>query len=310
LLRGFLFNISKRKRVERQLYHAKNDAESRMRELSHLQELCLRLSLSLELPDVLKEAVGTVPALLGTTMGAVYLLDRERAVLRLAASVGMPEPFPPPGTEVSTGEDPCGKALAERRSVAVEDLEATEEYPVTREFGRLCGFRAVFNTPLVSLAGEVLGVLTCYFVDPHRPAGRQLDLIELYVRHVGQGIANATKHEAVREENRRKDEYLTAIGQQLRKPLSAMSEALRLIQSTSPDEAARAASLEVLGRETADLRRLMDHFIDFARLGNGELPLPAQPADFAVALGQAVSGRLGGPLDLDSLGGVVGPDRS
>jgi signal transduction histidine kinase len=200
--------------------------------------------------------------------------------------------------------------LAEGRSAAVEDLEATDEYPVTRETGRLCGFRAVFNTPLVNLAGEVFGVLTCYFVDPHRPAGRQLDLIELYARHVGQGIANARRHEAVREADRRKDAYLKAIGHELRKPLSAMSEALRLIQSTGPDEAARAASLEVLGRETGELTRLVDHLIDLARLGSGQLALPAQPAEFAVALTQAVSGRFASPLDLDPPRPLVEPSGS
>src|SRR5262249_13405045 len=98
---GVLVNINRRKRAERRLYLTKSAAESQVRELSFLQDSYLRLSQSIELPQVLQEVIGAVTALQGTEMGSIRLYDPGRGELQVVACVGLDERFIRPGLVAS-----------------------------------------------------------------------------------------------------------------------------------------------------------------------------------------------------------------
>lgn len=75
--------------------------------------------------------------------------------------------------------------------------------------------------------------------------------------------------EALIEENRRKDEFLAVLSHELRNPLAGLSNSVELLSRgmTVPDV------IDIVARQTATLRRLVDDLLDITRITTGKVPL-------------------------------------
>lgn len=79
--------------------------------------------------------------------------------------------------------------------------------------------------------------------------------------------------EALRQADRRKDEFLAMLAHELRNPLSAISNALHVARLPGlPDEKLRWTS-DVLDRQMTQLTRLIDDLLDVARITQGKIQL-------------------------------------
>ncbi|MCA1686661.1 MAG: GAF domain-containing protein, partial [Planctomycetia bacterium] len=271
-LRGVLVNINKRKRIERRLYYARGEVESQVRELGLLQDLCERLTLSIDLPDVLDEIVGALTSVLGTDAGSVALYDPARDEIRFAAATGLSDEFLADSGARRPGDTPCSRALTERRSVSFQDIETNPEYAAIRELYRGADLRAVFATPLLSHSGEAFGVLAAYFHTPHRPSDRQQTLVELYARQAGQIVTNVRRHAAILDAHRRKDEVLDGIRHKVHGTLSSLLDALRLFGSDDQAAETREAAPKVVSQQARHLSLAVDELLALSRTG------PTDPA--------------------------------
>jgi PAS domain S-box-containing protein len=198
-LRGLIWNITKRKKVERQLYTAKRELAEQLADMKHLHELSSRLSATLELEPTLEEILGAVMGVLGAVMGDLRLYDAERDELRLAASEGFTAEYLSLIDALPVGQGACGAAFARRERVVIEDVGSDPIYAPYVEAARLGGYQAVFSTPMVDRGGEVLGTIAAYFPEPHRPPERQARLVELYARQATDFVEHARRHRALRE---------------------------------------------------------------------------------------------------------------
>lgn len=84
--------------------------------------------------------------------------------------------------------------------------------------------------------------------------------------------------EELAEADRRKDEFLAMLAHELRNPLAAMVNALHLAESTWPAEVSPRA-LEVLGRQSRHMTRLVEDLLDMSRLNQGRIELRREPVD-------------------------------
>ncbi|HLU65058.1 MAG TPA: ATP-binding protein [Kofleriaceae bacterium] len=76
----------------------------------------------------------------------------------------------------------------------------------------------------------------------------------------------------LREEGRRKDEFLAVLGHELRNPLAAIALAAELMADGACDiERGRAA--EIVRRHAGQLRRLVDDLLDMSRVAHGRVTL-------------------------------------
>lgn len=83
--------------------------------------------------------------------------------------------------------------------------------------------------------------------------------------------------EALREADRRKDDFLAALGHELRNPLNALSGSLALMQNVGED---RTEELQtVASRQLHQLVRLVDDLLDASRIAYQKIPLNRQPTD-------------------------------
>ena len=96
--------------------------------------------------------------------------------------------------------------------------------------------------------------------------------------------------------NRSKDEFLAMLGHELRNPLGAIANGVRLLEA--PDAGARTHARDVIARQVQHLARMTDDLLDAARAMTGKIVLQRQPLDLADAAARAVaalhaSGRAG-----------------
>jgi PAS domain S-box-containing protein len=94
--------------------------------------------------------------------------------------------------------------------------------------------------------------------------------------------------DALREADRRKDEFLAMLGHELRNPLSAITNAARLSQEANDDPAAQALAHHVIDRQTAHLSRLVDDLLDVVRITEGKIELRRSAVDVGEILESAV----------------------
>ena len=92
---------------------------------------------------------------------------------------------------------------------------------------------------------------------------------------------------ALREADRRKDEFLAMLAHELRNPLSAIHSAAELARQPRITEEDREWSEEVIRRQVQHLSRLIDDLLDVSRITQGKVELRRESLDAAAIIGQA-----------------------
>jgi len=105
-------------------------------------------------------------------------------------------------------------------------------------------------------------------------------LIELEVRK--------SAEEALRESNRRKDEFLAMLGHELRNPLAPISIALQILREAPPGSQDAVWARESIGRQLKHMTRLLDDLLDISRVTLGKIQLQVAPVNVGQVVTNAV----------------------
>ncbi|MBY0277260.1 PAS domain-containing protein [Candidatus Binatia bacterium] len=100
--------------------------------------------------------------------------------------------------------------------------------------------------------------------------------------------AQLAAEDALREADRRKDEFLATLAHELRNPLSPIRNAVQVMRMKSIADPDAAWARDVIHRQVAHLGRLVDDLLDVSRIGTGRLDLHRRRADLATILQTAV----------------------
>ena len=129
------------------------------------------------LDPVLKIAVEATRA----DMGNIQILNRSEGALNIKAQYGFQRPFLDffARVEDSRGSS-CGAALQLAQTVLVDDVRTSPIFAGTASLDVLldAGVQACQSTPVISPAGELVGMLNTHYRTPTRPTDRDLVLIE------------------------------------------------------------------------------------------------------------------------------------
>jgi PAS domain S-box-containing protein len=94
--------------------------------------------------------------------------------------------------------------------------------------------------------------------------------------------------EALREADRRKDDFLATLAHELRNPLAPLRTGLHLLRLAGPDRATAEQALAVMERQLAQMVRLIDDLMDLSRITRGKLRLRKERVDLADVVRSAV----------------------
>jgi PAS domain S-box-containing protein len=133
---------------------------------------------------------------------AVFLIDPgERKFDKgFAPSLGEAYTRPLFGVPVAPGSAPCGAAATTKTQVIAVDIETDPRWLASsyRDHALAFGLRAVWSTPILSRAGEVLGTFAVYQRHPGSPTQIQQDLITQFTHIASIAIERAQSDKAIR----------------------------------------------------------------------------------------------------------------
>ena len=98
---------------------------------------------------------------------------------------------------------------------------------------------------------------------------------------------------ALRDADRRKDEFVATIAHELRNPLAPIQAAARLFGLQSFSDPRLVWSSRVLDRQARQLARLVDDLLDISRVAEGKLEIKLEHVDLTHVLRQASDGSRG-----------------
>ena len=119
----------------------------------------------------------------------------------------------------------------------------------------------------IPLPGERFGVV-CYFRDISK---------------------TVTAREALREADRRKDEFLATLSHELRNPLAPLRNSLQLLRLAGNNNAGSIAPVQqIMERQVNHLVRLVDDLLEISRISRGTVELRREPVELAAIVRNAI----------------------
>jgi PAS domain S-box-containing protein len=94
--------------------------------------------------------------------------------------------------------------------------------------------------------------------------------------------------QTLRDQDRRKDEFLATLAHELRNPLAAIGNASHIARQTPSDEASRAWAHDVIARQVRQLVHLVDDLLDVSRINLGKIELRREIFDVRGVIGRAI----------------------
>jgi PAS domain S-box-containing protein len=105
-----------------------------------------------------------------------------------------------------------------------------------------------------------------------------------------QALVEAEK--ALREADRRKDDFLATLSHELRNPLAPMKTSLHLLDPDGPDQSKARQAHAILSRQVRLLGRLVDDLLDVTRITRGKIRLERRVIDLVPLVRQTIDDHL------------------
>lgn len=268
------------------------DSEVRLaRELAaaqHVQEVSSQLIQDADLDVQLRKILSASAAITGTDKGNIQLLDAATKCLRIVVNQGLSQRFLRHFAE--NGWDSGSEQAKDRgERVIIEDLTS---HPKADQPGLEVlldeGIRALQSTPIMGRDGRLLGMLSNHFRTAYRPPESELRYLDLLARMAADLIERKQVEEALREADRRKDEFLATLAHELRNPLAPIRNAVHLLRPQTIVDAEGRLAHEIIDRQLQHLVRLVDDLLEVSRITSGRIELRKQTVDFGSILASAV----------------------
>jgi signal transduction histidine kinase len=137
---------------------------------------------------------------------------------------------------------------------------------------------------------EPLGVLTAFADSIEDPEDEIVALMYGIAAHIGQFVERRLVEDLLRQLDRSKSEYLALIGHELRTPLTSISAYTEILREIEPTALAAEGPvlLEVVERNTAKLRHIIDELLELSALDTGHAAMASSPVDLADLVRESV----------------------
>ncbi|MBN3756139.1 response regulator [Paraburkholderia sp. Tr-20389] len=138
------------------------------------------------------------------------------------------------------------------------------------------------------LTGNQRGVIVLCSSEATMPA-EQTILCQEFVSRASIALENALLFSAIRDGDRRKNEFLAMLAHELRNPLAPIANAAAVMRSASEGDAQvlRWAS-EIVGTQVEHMVRIVEDLLDVSRIARGTVALRLTPVPLSIVIGRAV----------------------
>lgn len=295
-----LIDIDNLRRTEEELRESQTQLERELAVTNQMRLLSLQRYSALDLEQALREVLDAAIALLGADMGNMQLVDVERRALTIEVQSGFDTDFLTAFAAVDLADTTaCGQVFKSRRRVIIEDVQADSDFLPYREVMDTAGVRAVQSTPLLNRRGEVIGVLSTHFRQPHRPGDRELQLLDIYARQVSEFVelvrAEQERQELIQREqaaqaaNASKDEFLSILSHELRTPLNSILGWTQMLERGSLSQADYERAIATIRNSAQVQLQLIEDLLDASRIIQERFTIRRQPTDVTEVAVRAIA---------------------
>ncbi len=153
---------------------------------------------------------------------------------------------------------------------------------------RSLGLKSYLCVPLV-VSGNTLGVLTFATAESgRRYTDADLALATDLAHRAAVAIENTQLYQALRDADRRKDEFLATLAHELRNPLAPIRNSLQILKMPRVDAETVERSRDMMERQVHHLVRLVDDLLDVSRVMRGKIELRKERVELATVVARAV----------------------
>ena len=143
----------------------------------------------------------------------------------------------------------------------------------------------------VNVESKVIGLeqgADGYLAQPFE-AVELLAMVKSIVRLRSAEHESREQNERLLDADRRKNEFVAMLAHELRNPLAAATTALGLFDLKPPNPALEKRARLVIGRQLANLKRLVDDLLDVSRVTHGKIELRKEPVDLGALVVRSAS---------------------
>ncbi|GIF17210.1 sensor histidine kinase [Actinoplanes teichomyceticus] len=240
----------------------------------------------------------------GWPYAELWLVDQDADTLVPAARYRAPGTAGDPPGEPGPHDAVTGAAWRTGRPVWAGETPGSPATPL----------RTSLAVPATS-GDRVLAVLSFGAGAVDDPADPLIDLLAGVGAHIAEFVERRRADELSLALTHSKQEYLALIGHEMRTPLTSISAYVELLRESDPASVVDElpGMLDVLSRNSASLRAIVDQLLDLAALDSGHARMAREPVDLtatvraAVAAVQPVATAAGVTVALDLRADAVVP---
>lgn len=151
--------------------------------------------------------------------------------------------------------------------------------------------RAVQTTPLIARDGHMLGAISTHWKTPRDPqmlSERDWRMLDVLAQHAADLLERVKTEQALRDADRRKDEFLATLAHELRNPLAPIRNGLHILRLAGTDAAAQEQLVEMMDRQVSHMVRLVDDLLEVSRITRGKIELRKETVELAAVIRSAI----------------------
>lgn len=258
----------------RDAVHKQEDAQRHERLATFAAEIGGHLIQPVSLPAVLRHCADTMVRHFDAALARIWTLSDASRTLELHASAGLDPRLMGAPSRVPVGASTIGDIALHQQARATNAFAADAASP-DRAWAREHGLTAFAGSPLV-VDGRTIGVVALFARQPLALA--VVDALSAAANAIAIGVQRKRAEEALHAAGRRKDVFVATMAHELRQPLGAIVPALEVMR-VRPSEPASDRAREIVGRQVAQLQRLVDDLTDVTGIAEGKIALRLHRTD-------------------------------
>jgi signal transduction histidine kinase/ActR/RegA family two-component response regulator len=177
------------------------------------------------------------------------------------------------GLKIGSDSLACGLAVHTARPVINRDVRTEPLWKPWLWLAEKYEFRGCWSFPIETSAGRVVGTFALYLREPRDPTSRDEALASAITQTAAIVIAQDKAVAALRESDRRKDDFLATLAHELRNPLAPITTGLEIMKALTADSTKLDEIRRMMERQTNQLVTLVDDLLEVSRIKWGKLQL-------------------------------------
>lgn len=214
---------------------AREDLTADLANYKQLQAISARLIPADDIETLYEELITAAISLTGADRGTMQSLEEDE--LRLLASRGLPQQAIDAWERVTRESGTsCSVALNRGERVIISDYATDERASREAAESHLdAGIHAAQSTPLITRSGQMVGMISTHWDEPHEVGERELRAMDILARQAADLIERTRSEEALRKSEKRLQEINQTLEERVEERTAELQEKTRRLRQLAAE---------------------------------------------------------------------------